>query len=277
MTAAVLPARARTRSWLAAFVLRDWRTARSYRLQFVLDLAGIPLTLALFFFLSRLVDKSGLPVDADLRKGYFAFAAVGIAVLRMAQTALSSFAVKLRTEQTTGTFEALLSTPVSSSVVVLGSASFEMMRATLSGVVTLLVAVLFGVRFDVGLGSVVGLALGLPALLATFAAIGVVVAAVAVVFKQVNALLALVTTGLALLAGVYFPIEVLPGPLRALADALPFTWGVDVLRAALLRGELAAGRLGLLVGFAVVALPPALWLFRASVDHARRGGTLTQF
>lgn len=277
MTAAVLPARARTRSWLAAFVLRDWRTARSYRLQFLLDLAGIPLALAMFFFLSRLVDTAGLPGDADLGKGYFAFAAVGIAVLRMALAALASFTTKLRNEQTTGTFEALLSAPVSPSVVVLGSASFEILRATVAGVVTLLVAVLFGVRFDLGPGSVVGLAVGFPALMATFATIGVVLAAIAVVFKQVDALLGLVTTGFSLLAGIYFPIEVLPGPLRLIADALPFTWGVDVLRAALLRGELAAGRLALLVGFAVVALPLSLRLFRLAIDHARRGGTLTQF
>lgn len=262
---------------MAAFVVRDWKTARSYRLQFVLDLATIPLALAMFFFLSRLVDKSGLPGDADLRKGYFAFAAVGLAVLRMAQAALASFTTKLRIEQTTGTFEALLSAPVSPSVVVLGSASFEILRATVAGVVTLLVAALFGVRFDVGAGSVLGIVVGLPALMATFAAVGVVLAAVAVVFKQVEALLGLVTTGSALLAGIYFPIGVLPAPLRLIAEALPFTWGVDLLRAALLRGELAGGRLALLVGFALVALPLSLWLFRLAIDHARRRGTLTQF
>ncbi len=92
-----------------------------------------------------------------------------------------------------------------------------------------------------------------------------------------TALLGLITTGLALLAGVYFPTEVLPGPLEVIAEALPFTWGIDVLRAALLQGEVAGARLGLLVGFAVVSLPLSLWLFGLSIDRARRQGSLTQF
>lgn len=271
---AVLP---RRRTWVAAFVRRDWRIARSYRLQFLLDLASIPLALGLFYFLSRLVDPQALPADPDLRQGYFSFAAVGLVVFRMVQTALSSFTTKLRAEQTTGTFEALLASPVSPTVVVLGIAAFDLLRALAGGAVTLLVAVMLGLRLELSVGTLIGLGVGLPALLATFAAVGVLVAAFAAVFKQVNALLGLVTAALALLAGVYFPIEVLPGPLLAVADLLPFTWGVDVMRAALLRGDLAADRLALLVGFAATSLPLSLWLFRRSVDRARRQGTLAQF
>lgn len=270
-------AKAPVRVWMGAFVRRDWLTARSYRFQLVLDLAIVPLTLALFYFLNQLVDPARLPPDADLAQGYFSYAAVGLVVLRMVQAALTSFAAKLRVEQTSGTFETLLLSPVSPTVVALGSASFELLRALFGGGMTLLVATLFGLRFDLGAGSAVGLLVGFPALVATFAALGVVVAACAVVVKQVTALLGLVTAGLGLLAGVYFPIELLPGPLRAVADLLPFTWGVDVLRAALLRGELAAGRMALLVAFAVVSLPASLWIFRGSVNRARRGGTLSQF
>lgn len=264
-------------AWLAAFIRRDWKVARSYRLQFVLDLASIPLALALFYFLSRLIDQGQLPSDADLGQGYFSFAAVGLVVFRMVQTSLTSFSNKLRSEQTSGTFEALLASPVSPSVVVLGSASFELLRAAVGGVVTLLVAILLGLGLDLTWHSLVAVVIGLPALVATFAAVGVLVAAFAAVFKQVAALLGLVSAAMALLAGVYFPISVLPAPLQAVAEILPFTWGVDVMRAALLRGELAAGRLGLLVAFGVVALPVALWLFRIAIDHARRQGTLAQF
>lgn len=262
---------------IAAFLRRDWRIARSYRLQFGLDVAIAPLSLALFFFLSRLVDPGRLPDDVDLAQGYFSYAALGVVVLRMVQTALTSFATKLSTEQTTGTFETLLAVPISPSVVVLGTASFELLRALATGAATLLVAALFGLRFEVGLGSLVGLVVGLPALVATFAAVGVTLGAFAVVVKQVTALLGLAVAALGLLAGAYFPIDLLPGPLRVVANLLPFTWGIDVLRAALLRGELDADRLALLTGFAVVALPLSLWLFARSLDRARRAGTIGQF
>ncbi|MDQ3569712.1 MAG: ABC transporter permease [Actinomycetota bacterium] len=263
-------------AWLPAFVRRDWKVARSYRLQFVLDLAAIPLALGLFFYLGRLVDASRV-LDGELQQGYFAFGAVGFAVLGMVQTALISFTGKLRTEQTSGTFEVLMASPVSPSVVVLGSASFDVIKATVIATVTLLVAALFGVRFHLGMGSVAGLLVGVPALIMAFAALGVLVAACATVFKQVTALLGLITSALGLLSGVFFPISYLPQPLRAIAEALPFTWGVDVLRTALLKGELARSRLGLLAGFAVVSLPLSLFLFRLAVDHARRRGTLTHF
>lgn len=273
-----MPARLRaTRISLAAFLRRDWRIARSYRLQFALDVAIVPLSLALFFFLSRLVDPARLPNDVDLAQGYFSYAALGVVVLRMVQTALTTFATKLSTEQTTGTFETLLAEPVSATIVVLGTASFELLRALVIGAATLLVATLFGLRIDVGVGSIVGLVVGLPSLMATFAAVGVILGAFAVVVKQVTALLGLATAALGLLAGAYFPIELLPGPLRIVANLLPFTWGIDVLRAALLRGELDGDRLALLTGFAVVALPLSLWLFGRSLDRARREGTLAQF
>ena len=274
---ASMAVRPSNRSWIAAFLRRDWKVARSSRLQFVLDLATIPLALGLFFFLSRLVDTSALAAEGDLQQGYFAFAAVGIAVLRMVQLALTSFSVKLRNEQTTGTFEALLASPVTPSVVVLGSAAFEILRAMVIGLVTLGVAMLFGVRFNLSATSFIGILVGLPALIATFAAVGVAVAACAVIFKQITALLGLITTALARLTGVYFPTDVLPTPLEVIAESLPFTWGIDVLRSALLQGELAGTRLGMLVGFAVVSLPVSLWLFGLSIDHARRRGSLTQF
>ncbi len=274
-TAATVRA-ARFRAWLPAFLRRDWKIARSYRLQFLLDLAAIPLPLGLFFYLSRLVDRSSV-LDGELEQGYFAFGAVGYAVLGMVQTALVSFSGKLRTDQTNGTFEVLMASPVPPSVIVLGSASFDIIKATAISVITLLVATLFGLRFHLGLGSVVGLTLGVPALIMAFAALGVLVAACATVFKQVTALLGLITTALGFLSGVFFPIRYLPQPLRAIAEALPFTWAVDVFRTALLEGDLAGPRLGLLMGFAVVSLPFSLFLFRLAVDHARRRGTLTQF
>lgn len=262
---------------VAAFLRRDWKIARSYRFQFVLDLCVVPLSLALFYFLSRLVDPGRLPDDVDLGQGYFSYAALGLVVVRMLQTSLTALATKLGTEQTSGTFETLLASPVSPPVVVLGSTAFELLRALVAGATTLAVAGLFGLRIEVGVGSIIGLVVGLPALMVTFAAVGVVLGAIAVVVKQITALLGLATATLGLLAGAYFPIELLPGPLQAVANVLPFTWGVDVLRAALLRGELAADRLALLAGFALVSLPMALWLFRLAVNHARRKGTLSQF
>jgi len=87
----------------------------------------------------------------------------------------------------------------------------------------------------------------------------------------------LITGALALLGGVWFPVTLLPGAVRWVAQLLPFTWGVAALRDCLLSGHLDVLRLtGLLVS-GVVVLGAALWLFGASVAYAERRGSLGQY
>ena len=119
--------------------------------------------------------------------------------------------------------------------------------------------------------------MALAGCLGLFASLGVAVAAFTVVFKRTTALLGMVVTCLALLGGVYFPIEVFPEPLERLANAIPFTWGVDVLRASLLGGDVDPAQLAGLFGSAALLLPLALVGFSAAVRRARQTGTLAQY
>jgi ABC-2 type transport system permease protein len=153
-----------------------------------------------------------------------------------------------------------------------------MLRAIVAGIVTIVVAVLvFGLRFDTRPGSIAIALLALVSCVVMFAALGVVVAAFTIVFKQTTSALGFVTAGLAILGGVYVPISVLPEPLHAIGEALPFTWGVDLLRQAMLGGHPDAGRLALLAGFAAISIPLALLVFFRALLHARRRGTLGHY
>jgi ABC-2 type transport system permease protein len=263
---------------LAACLRRDWRIALSYRTAYAIDLVSIVLTLVLFYYLARIVDSSSLPDSAGLDKGYFGFVAIGLALARVLHAGLTAFANQLREEQTTGTLETVMATPTSPSVLILGSGAYELIRATAFAVFMILAAAaFFNLQVDLGVDSILVTLAGLAGCVFLFAALGVALAAFTVVFKQTTAALALATTGIALIGGVYFPIDVLPGVLQFLAHALPFTWGLDVLRASLLNGEFELGRLGLLIAFDLVALPSALVLFNVAVRHARRAGSLAQY
>ncbi len=263
---------------LAAFVSRDWVIARSYRVPFATEAVGALFSVTLFYYLGRLVGRSFTATSPDLAKGYFAFAVIGIATLGIGTTGLSAFAQRLRQEQTTGTLEALVCTPCRSWTVVVGSAAFDLLRATVTALVMVLLGVaIFGLRFTAGPVSLVVAAIAALATVLLFGALGVALAAFTVVFKQAAALLGLVTPIIALLSGVYFPIDVLPQAIQKLAEASPFTWALDVLRAALLRGVVDLGHLALLVPFAVLAFPFALYLFERALRRARREGSLTQY
>jgi ABC-2 type transport system permease protein len=267
-----------TLSIVAAFLRRDYRINISYRASFAFQTVSILLQVALFFYLSRVVDEADFAASQGLSGGYFGYAAVGLALLTIVQVSLSSFSFKLREEQTTGTFEALMATPTSPSLIVLSSAVYDLIRATVTGLVLIGAAVaVFGLRLDLDPASIGVAVVGLAGCLGLFASLGVLVAAFTVVFKRGTALLGMIVSGLALLGGVYFPIEVLPAPIEQVATALPFTWGLDVVRASLLGGEVDPAQLGGLFASAALLLPLALWGFTLAVRRARRTGTLSQY
>lgn len=263
---------------LLAFVRRDFATTRSYGLPFLLGLFETVGGIALFYFLGQLIGDATAVTGALGDVEYFSFALVGLATLEMLNVSLTSFSLRLRNDQTTGTFEALLATPASPAAVIVGTGTYDLIRATFSGMLVVLIAVvLFGFRPELTLQTAVAALAALAALTMVFAALGIALAAFTVVFKQTTALLALVSTGVALFAGIYFPREILPAPLEAVADALPIAWGLDVLRGALLEGEVLEGRLALTAGVAAVAIVLSLILFTAAIRHAKRRGTLGHY
>jgi ABC-2 type transport system permease protein len=265
-------------SLVAAFLRRDWAVARSYRLSFALGVVDALISLVLFFYLARLVDQTALASQSQLSGGYFAFAVIGFSLMDILRAGVTTFAAQLREDQVTGTLEALLVTPSPPALVVLGSASFDLLRAALSGIVLVLLAVLFfGLELSVNATSLIALLVATPASFALFTALGIVIAGLTVVVKQVVALVTFVSTALAVLAGVYFPISVLPPALEAIAKALPFTWTLDVFRDALLGGDVSTTEVALLVGCGGVALPLSIVLFNFLVNHAKRQGSLAQY
>jgi ABC-2 type transport system permease protein len=262
---------------LAAFVRRDWQRAVSYRVPFALEIFSTLLGLTLFYYLGRLVDASGVR-HHELDKGYFAYAVIGVALLEIGHTGLSAFAQKLRDEQTTGTLEALAATPTSSSLIIVGSAAYDMLRATATafGMIALGM-LLFGLRLEFDPVAFPVALVSLAACVLLFAALGIAMAAFTIVFKQTTALLGMVLPAIALLSGVYFPIDVLPRVLETLARASPFTWGLEVLRAALLEGRIDWWQFAVLIPAAAVAVPLGLAVFHAALRRAKRDGTLAQY
>lgn len=263
---------------LGAFMRRDWAIDTSYRAVFALSVLRSVFTLALFFYLSEVVDDQQFAATEEIDGSYFGFVAIGIATFTIVQSSMIAFSSKLREEQTTGTFEALMTTPANPSLIILSSACYEILRALLDGILLIVVAViLFGLTFVTDPAGIAVALLALIGSLVLFASLGVGVAALTVLFKRAGGVVAALLAGIALLSGVYFPTDVLPPALQTLADILPFTWSLDVLRSALLGGEVDSLQLIGLIVAAVLLLPLALLGFRKSVDRARRTGTLAEY
>jgi ABC-2 type transport system permease protein len=82
---------------------------------------------------------------------------------------------------------------------------------------------------------------------------------------------------LLLISGVYYPIAVLPLPLRAAGVLSPLTYTLAGVRDALLRDQSLAGSLptiGALLLMGVILVPASLWCFSLAERRAKRLGLL---
>jgi ABC-2 type transport system permease protein len=260
---------------LAALAARDYRLARSYRVAFALDLVLGIVSLAIFYFISR---SLGDPSPASLGEAptYFAFAAVGIAVAVVMETAAIGLSTRLREEQLTGTLEALVAQPLTVSELAFGLSAYSFVFATARAGLYVLAAGLL-LDLDLSQANWVAFVLMLLVIGVSLAAIGILLGGVVLLVKRARALPGLVTLVLSLLGGAYFPISALPAPLESLAHVVPTRYAFDGLRAAVFGGGGWASDLVVLVAFSTVALPLAVYALALALRFSKSRGSLSQF
>jgi ABC-2 type transport system permease protein len=263
---------------LGAFFLRDLRTARSYRLSWWLDFSSGIFQIIMFYFLSRIVNLPQAEGTSGPAIDYFSFVVIGLALYNFLITGIGVFANSLRAEQTSGTLEMLLTLPSPPSLITFGVAAYGFTRSALTTLTMLTISAVF---FDLRVTSdPLALLLAFVALVASvamFAALGIVVAAFTIVFKQANSFVGIVTQSLGLISGVFYPIAVLPRPLQLIGELIPLTWALDVLRETLLWGEVPTTRVLILVLTSAATLPFAFVLFHLAVKRAKQEGSLAQY
>jgi ABC-2 type transport system permease protein len=82
---------------------------------------------------------------------------------------------------------------------------------------------------------------------------------------------------LLLFSGVYYPIEVMPGWMQAVATFSPATYALDGVRAALLEGRGVADLTSVLTPLAaigIVSIPLGVYIFGIAERAAKRSGRL---
>ena len=258
-----------------AFLERDFRIELSYRFSFLLSLAGVVFSVAIFFFLGKIVDPAAV---ADVADDYFSFVLVGIAMAMYLRTGLGSFAESVREEQMMGTLEAMMSTPTSLTTIILSSSLWRFLFTSVSVLAFLVVGLFFGVSFA-GANFIAALLL-LILTIAAYAALGIISASFIIVFKRGDPINWVVSSLSILVGGVFYPVSVLPEWLRFISRLLPITWALDGIRGALLKGEGFSSlwqEFAALAIIAAVLMPLSLVLFRLAVHYARKAGTLVKY
>jgi ABC-2 type transport system permease protein len=258
----------------AAVVKRDFLIAWSYRVQFVTGLFSGFVTLATFYYISRLVR-----VEQFSPGEYFAFVAIGVVIFTVVTATLQLPQMTLRQELIAGTFERMLLAPGGTTTAITALLLYPALYALLTvAALVCLGAAAFGLDLQ---WSTVPAAVPIAILsLLAFAPFGVLLLASVVLIKRAPPGASYVVVGLSLVAGLYFPVSLLPGWIEWASDVQPLTPAAELLRNTLVGRPLEDPvwvPLLTLAAFALIALPLSIAALKAAVRSSRRRGTILEY
>ncbi len=261
---------------LLAFLKRDFLSEVSYRLAFLLQVAGMVISIAAFYFMTKMMNPATEGLDGIAP---FPWLLVGLSFQYYFSTALYAFSAKIRNEQVLGTLEAMLVSPTPTSIVIFSEAAWDFAWGAIRVAIYLLCATLvFGVKlYGNSLGT---LALGVLLTLLSSAGLGILSASFVLYFKRgdpINFFLSAMTT---FFGNVFFPSKLLPGAVQWVSNLLPLTWSLKIVRGSLLQGktfdDLRQEVLRLVILTAIL-LPLGLYFSRIAIRRAKKEGTLIQY
>ncbi|MDX1374911.1 MAG: ABC transporter permease [Burkholderiales bacterium] len=236
---------------------RNWLVWRKLALPSILANLADPLIMlfGLGYGLGAVLgEMDGMAYFAFLGAGFVCSAAMYAASFESLYSAFSRMHVQR-------TWEAIVNAPMTLEDVVAGEWIWAATKAFAAGVCVLAVVSVFGeVHFPSAL-------LALPMIVVlglAFAALGLAINALANGYDFFSYYMTVVLTPMLMLSGVFFPVDQLPGAVRAIATALPLYHGVAIVRP-LLAGALAegwAGHLLVIAAYAIVAFYVAVVLTR---------------
>jgi ABC-2 type transport system permease protein len=261
-----------------ALTRASWRTAKSYRVSFVLSFASLLVTIVPVYFVANALQPFMASRIAEEGREYFGFVLLGTVMLTLISPALSSFSSAVSGGLSSGFFEALLVTPTSLPALLAGQTGYAFAWA-LARVVLLMIAGAF-LGVDVHWLRLPEAVVILVPVIAAYAGVGLIAAALVVSFRTNAGTPQAILIVSTLLGGVYFPTSVLPAAVAPIAEWLPLTPGLRALRQTLLLGyplSSVAGDLVQLLALTLACVVAGTLALRWSFAYARRAGSLSQY
>jgi ABC-2 type transport system permease protein len=236
----------------------------------------------IFFFVAQVFGGdtgAAAPALEKYNGDYFSFVLIGLAFMGYINTGMRTFSNAIRTEQMLGTLEFILTTPTSLSVVLLSKMVWNFLYDSFHLTVYFLMGILFlSAKYTGESLWIVPVIMLLS--LAAFSSLGMLSAGFIIIFKRGDPVNMFFSFGSILLGGVYYPIEVMPAAMQRLAEFLPITYTLRLMRDAIIRGaplgELAPDLLKLTLLTAIL-LPISLWFIAFALRRAKHDGSLTHY
>ena len=225
-------------------------------------------------FIAKGIEAAGGTIDVERTTTILLIGAVIWAYLGLIFEILTE---TVQWERWEGTIEYTFMAPLSRPVHLAGMGVFAVVYAVVRAVLLFfIVAAMFGLAFPHA--DFVAAAVVLAVASVSFVGIGMMTAVLPLISPEKGVQLGFIAQGILLVvSGVYYPVDVLPGWMQALATISPATYALEGIRDAILDGD-GIGDVWddiwplLLIG--AVAVPLGLEVFRRGERYAKRHGKL---
>lgn len=263
-----------------AFIRRDFYITTSYKFNLLFQLTSGFFVLALFYFISHLMDTPETrSLISRFKTDYFSFTLIGVAAAGFLQTGLAGFAERLRTGMTEGALEMMFSCPTKPIYILILPCLWGFLFEALKALIVVLFGIfIFGANLDHA--NVFGGLVILLLTVASYSVFGLLSASIIMVVKKGDPINMAFSAASSLIAGAYFPVAVLPPWLAGIAKILPMTYAYRGLRLTLLTGvslSETANEALVLAGFSLIGMPIAILAAQAAINKAKKDGSLGTF
>jgi len=237
-------------SWFSFKALSGWYTPFNY----FSHKFGFPFfTMLLFLFMGRYLGLAN-PI----------YIVIGNILLMPASNCIYGISLIVSNEKQFGALTYLLGSPASRAPIFLGRGLFHILDG-FAGVAIALPAALLLFKVDLEIGHLLLALFCIMVVSITTSGVGFLLGGVSLVSRDGWMITSTLALALYILVGVNFPVDLLPGFLRALSYGLPMTRGILAARLALdgagwagvaplIYGEMVVGLIYLVVGYALFRL-----------------------
>jgi len=248
-------------------MIKDIRVSLRYPINFASDLLMIVVFAALFGFVGTLFFT-----DEEM----IGLALSGLIIMEAIGNSLWGIGFSLLAERYQGTLESFYLTPVNRFISIVARSGITFFWLPVTIVICILLMRSYGIFYNLR-----ALLILIP-FFSMLMGLGCVLAGLTLVYRQTGQLIINVTQfSLMIFCALFFPFSSLPQPLLLLSRLIPFSYGVDAFRGALLNTptELLDLRLeiALLIIFAVIVPIIGYLVYRAAEKRVLREGGLRNY
>lgn len=261
---------------LRNFIIKDFYISISYKFQFLFQLLQIVFSILSVYFVGKMLSDTPESV-ANYGGNYFKFALVGLALNSYLRVGLVTITNDIRQSMNLGTLEAVCVTPVNHLMLLLYSSVWQFIFETFR-VICFFVVGIFIFKADFDGANLVGALLVMLIVIPIFMMLGIISSSLIILLKRGDPIYWIFSSLGSILAGMLFPVSVMPDWLQMISKCLPLTHALEAMRMLILAGKTLGQVKNSVIAlfiFFVALLPLTYLINKVCIKLAKRTGAFS--